>query len=118
VTLAVPSRSPPETEDGTETDDGTGSDTSGTDEDSESKETPDTEHAVGDDDRPQHMTYHFTNCRHVFLNAFNAHGVKVRNAGNNAPQVICMSSPFFLLAISVLMKSGPNLQIPIHQHHQ
>lgn len=88
-----------------ETEDDAGSDTSGTEEDSKSKETVDPEDTVSDDDRPQHMTYQFHNCQNVFMNAFNAHGVKVENAGNIAPQVTCMSSSlFFLLAISVLMK--------------
>lgn len=69
----------------------TESDASGTEEDSKSEET------VSEDDRPQHMTYQFHNCQNVFMNAFNAQGVKVENAGNNAPQITCKSSSFFFL---------------------
>lgn len=76
----------------TVSDDDAGSDTSGTEEDSKNKETAVVEDAVGDDERPQHTTYQFHNCANVFMNAFNAHGVKVENSGNNKPQFTCMSS--------------------------
>ena len=38
------------------------------------------------DDSPIHRTYRFDNC-HVYMNSFNARGVKVKNCGNNAPRV-------------------------------
>lgn len=87
----MPYPSPPETEDETV------SESSDTEEDSKSKETVNAEDTVSDNDRPlaQSMTYQFHNCHAVYLNSHNAHGVKVKNAGNNTPQVTCMSSPPF-----------------------
>ena len=108
--LAEPYQNPPEAEDDTVT----ASDTSEsiTEEDSKSKKIPDADSkdTISDDSpkaRPRHMTYEFHNCQNVFMNSFNAEGIKVENAGNNTPQVTCM---FFLLrANPVLMKSGSNL---------
>ena len=84
----MPYLSPPETEDDNE------SDTSGTEEDNKRTETLDVMDRVSDDDCPKHTIYHFHNCRHVFFKSFNANGVKVENAGNNAPQVNCMYQLF------------------------
>ena len=88
--------------DTSETEDRTVSDTSETEEDSKSEETANEEDTVSDSDvdRPKHMTYHTTidNCQAVYINSYNAHGVNVRNAGNNAPQVTCMSSSLLRLS--------------------
>ena len=46
--------------------------------------------ANDDIDSPIHRTYQFDNC-HVYMNSFNASGVKVKNSGNNTPQVTRMS---------------------------
>ena len=92
------------TTDISETEEGT-TDTSETEEDSRSEDTANAEDTVSDDDRPQQMTYQFHNCQTIIMNAFNARGVKYENAGNNAPQVTCMSFLIFFLAISVLIKS-------------
>ena len=43
------------------------------------------------DSSPIRRTYQFDNC-HVYINSFNARGVKVKNSGNNAPRVTCVSS--------------------------
>ena len=45
---------------------------------------------ANDDDSPIHRTYQFDNC-HVYINSFNARGVKVDNSGNYAPRVTRMS---------------------------
>ena len=45
---------------------------------------------TNDDDSPIHRTYQFDNC-HVYINSFNAHGVKVNNSGNYAPRVTRLS---------------------------
>lgn len=48
---------------------------------------------TNNDDNPIcSRTYRFDNC-HVYMNSFNARGVKVKNCGNNAPRVTpsCMS---------------------------
>ena len=43
-------------------------------------------------DDPLHRTsYQFNHCQTVFMNAFNAQGVKVQDCNNNAPQLTCMS---------------------------
>jgi hypothetical protein len=39
---------------------------------------------------PSHRTYQFDNC-HVYINSFNARGVKVKNSGNYAPRVTRLS---------------------------
>ena len=78
------------------------SDTSGTEEDSKSQ---DAEDAVSDVDLPQpHMTSLNRNCQNVYVDSYNAHGVKVENSGNIAPRVSCVFSLFLYLAIS----SDPN----------
>ena len=43
------------------------------------------------DDPPHKTSYQFTNCQTVFMNAFNAQGVKVQDCNINAPQFTCMS---------------------------
>ena len=43
------------------------------------------------EDPPHRTSYRFTNCQTVFMNAFNAQGVKVQDCNNNAPQLTCMS---------------------------
>ncbi|KAF8814552.1 hypothetical protein BYT27DRAFT_7205991, partial [Phlegmacium glaucopus] len=56
---------------------------------SEIEEIDDVEDAGSDDDhsRPINRTYKFRNVQTVYINAFNARGVRVKNAGNHAPQV-------------------------------
>lgn len=115
--MPAPSPSLPDIEEETE------SDTSGTEYDSKSEETvADADDSVGDDDCPQHMTYQIHNCQNVYMavNAFNAHGVKVKNAGNNTPHVNCMSfAIFFSLSDQKLRIQTIVLQLlRIHQHHR
>lgn len=46
---------------------------------------------VSDGNGRINRTYQFYNCQAVYMNAFNARGVKVKDSGNNFPQVTCMS---------------------------
>ena len=39
-----------------------------------------------------HKIYHFQNCGPVYIDSFNAHGVKMENCGNSVPQVTCSLS--------------------------
>ena len=42
------------------------------------------------EDIPQtHKIYHFQNCGTVYMDSFNARGVRMKNCGNNVPQVTC-----------------------------
>lgn len=92
--MAVLYPSPPVTEEG-------GPEASETETSSKSGETDDGEDwedGETDDDYPRHSrTIQFHNCKTVYMNAFNARGVKFKNSGNNAPHVTCMSCSFFLL---------------------
>ena len=45
---------------------------------------------ANDDDSSIHRRYQFDNC-HVYINSFNARGVKVKNSGNYAPRVTRLS---------------------------
>ena len=45
---------------------------------------------ANDDDSTVHRTNQFYNC-HVYINSFNARGVKVKNSGNYAPRVTRLS---------------------------
>jgi hypothetical protein len=57
----------------------------------------DSEH---EDNRQTHKTYHFENCGIVYMDSFNAHGVRMKNCGNlnNVSQVTCcFFFPFSLL---------------------
>ena len=44
------------------------------------------------DIRQTHKIYHFQNCGAVYMDSFNAHGVRMENCGNNVPQVSCSLS--------------------------
>ena len=48
---------------------------------------------ANDDDNPIHRTYQFDNC-HVYINSFNARGIKVDNSGNYESRVTCSLSQF------------------------
>jgi hypothetical protein len=88
--VAVPYPSPPVTEEG-------GQIASETETSNKSGVTDDVEDVETDDDYPRDgRTIQFHNCQTVYMNAFNARGVKFKNSGNNAPQVTCMSFSFFL----------------------
>ena len=43
-----------------------------------------------EDDSMNHRTYQFDNCN-VYMNSFNARGIRVKNSGNYAPRVTRMS---------------------------
>jgi hypothetical protein len=60
------------------------------------EEIDDAEDVVFDDNRPVSRTY-YINCQTVYSKSFNAKGVKVRDVGNQLPQVTCMSCPLLLL---------------------
>ena len=63
---------------------------------STSKDMGDTEDIVSHNDHPltrtrtHTRTYQFHNCQAVYVNSCNARGLRVNNAGNNAPRVACM----------------------------
>ena len=64
------------------------------------------EDIVSDDDNPVNRTYQFYNCQTVYMNSFNARGVKVKDSGNHFPQVTRTSCPLFLLQFSIFMRSS------------
>lgn len=92
----MPYPSPPVTEDGR-------SDAPDA-EQNHTKNIDDIEIELSDDGRPLNRTYQFHNCQTVYMNAFNAHGVKVKNSGNQTPKITCTPCPLFDISISVLMK--------------
>ena len=47
---------------------------------------------INEDIRQTHKTYHFQNCGTVYMDSFNARGVRMENCGNNVPQVTCTLS--------------------------
>ena len=49
---------------------------------------------INEDIRQAHKIYHFQNCGTVYIDSFNARGVRMENCGNNVPQVTC-SLAFF-----------------------
>ena len=49
-------------------------------------------------DGPSHRTYRFDKC-HVYMNSFNARGVRVKNSGNYAPVTRLSSSPLYFSCI-------------------
>ena len=62
------------------------------------EETNDAEDVASDDDRPVNRTYYvINNCQAVYVKSFNNTGNKVRDAGNQRPQVSCMSCSLLLL---------------------
>ena len=44
---------------------------------------------VNEDIRQIHKLYHFQNCGIVYMDSFNARGVRMENCGNHVPQVVC-----------------------------
>ena len=44
---------------------------------------------INDDIHQTHKLYHFQNCGIVYMNSFNARGVRMENCGNHVPQVTC-----------------------------
>ena len=52
------------------------------------------------DVRQTDKIYHFQNCGTVYMDSFNARGVRMENCGNNIPQVIC--SLIFSLSFVVI----------------
>ena len=44
---------------------------------------------VNEDIRQTHKLYHFQNCGIVYMDSFNARGVRMENCGNHVPQVVC-----------------------------
>lgn len=52
-----------------------------------------------DDDTSSHRTYQFDNC-HVYINSFNARGVKVKNSGNYQPRVTRLSCSLLYFSCS------------------
>ena len=67
-----------------------------TEEGDEIEETDNAEDTLSDNG-PMNRTYQFYNCQTVYMNAFNNRGVKVKDSGNNIPQVTRMSYSLFLL---------------------
>ena len=65
---------------------------------SEIEELDDAGNVVIDGNRPVNRTY-YINCQSVYTNSFNAKGVKVKDSGNQLPQVSCMSFSLLLLQI-------------------
>ena len=63
------------------------------------------------DVRQTDKIYHFQNCGTIYIDSFNARGVRMKNCGNNIPQVTCS-----LIFSSALFSY--NLAIPYYSDHR
>ena len=55
---------------------------------------------INEDISQTHKIYQIQNCGTVYMDSFNACGVKMENSGNNAPQITC--SLFFLITFALI----------------
>ena len=55
---------------------------------------------IDEDKRLIRKIYHFKNCGTVYMDSLNAHDVRVKNCGNNVPNVTCSLFLLFLFSFT------------------